>query len=236
MSKNKDTNKQKTEKNDLVNENTNVPVLESKTNEEIVTPETGSDETKTPALELTDEAKNTLADIKEVNEAEASLKPSADAPEAPQNPVLNDQIEAQGGDIAINETKSALEQPDNATTENTEAQGPLPTVDNPPAWVLKYRDDMKANGTIDPKASRIEVLERSINRCFEDHEKTALPKLTEAEVLSFVGKQGDGIKIEFIYTNDEKTSGYITLKEFDVIKRCPKVGEFTFGIDYSKGV
>ncbi len=119
--------------------------------------------------------------------------------------------------------------------------GPLPapetvaTLENPPAWMLKYREDMRKTGAIDPKATRIEVLQRSIDRCFADHEKTILPKLTEAEVLNFIGNKGDGIKIEFIYSNDEKTSGYITLKEFDVEKRCPEAGEFNFGIDFSKG-
>jgi hypothetical protein len=39
--------------------------------------------------------------------------------------------------------------------------------------------------------------------------------------------------MEFVYTDLEKTKGYINLTEFSDKKRCPEEGEFSFGIDFS---
>ena len=167
-------------------------------------------------------------------EVDETNRESAETP-APA-PVVTDSEKSEAAPLTETE-KEVVNEP--VVNENG-AAGPLPalhTVENPPKWALEHRKRVANAGMEhDPNAKQIDVTAAAINRVFEDHEKTTLAKLTEAQVMEFVGKKADGIKIEFHYDNDEKTRGFITLKEFDTLVRCPELGMFNFGIDYSKGV
>ncbi len=87
-------------------------------------------------------------------------------------------------------------------------------------------------GTEIPK--QLQVLAESIEKSFADNAKTSLPRLTEKEVREFA-KKNRGIELIFTFENDEKTSGFITLKEFGHTVRVPAEGSLEFGIDYTAG-
>jgi hypothetical protein len=76
------------------------------------------------------------------------------------------------------------------------------------------------------------AMQNTINQMFAERDKTNLAKLTEAEVRTVLGKTGVSVDLNFHFSNEEQTSGYITVKEFKTEVRCPLEGEFEFGIDY----
>ncbi len=82
---------------------------------------------------------------------------------------------------------------------------------------------------------QLKVLANSIENLFKERDETSLPKLIEEDVKKHTANAALGVDIQYHYTNDEKTAGHITLKEFEHEVRVPATGEFTFGIDYSKG-
>lgn len=79
------------------------------------------------------------------------------------------------------------------------------------------------------------VLAESIERLFSERAATNLPKLIESQVKEHTANAARGIDIQYHYTNDEKTAGFIVLKEFEHEIRVPAEGELEFGVDYSKG-
>ncbi len=78
----------------------------------------------------------------------------------------------------------------------------------------------------------IEILAQHIDRIFAERAGTCLPGLTEREVRATAGANGKVVRMDFVYSNDEKTAGHINLTEFSKKMRCPAEGEYTFGIDY----
>jgi len=76
------------------------------------------------------------------------------------------------------------------------------------------------------------ALQNTVNSMFAARDLTNLTKFTESEVRAVLGKTGLSVDLNFHFSNEEKTSGYITVKEFKTEVRCPLEGEFEFGIDY----
>lgn len=162
-------------------------------------------------------------------------KPKKSANESRQNKTLDGSVNADSAEMA----KKAAEDAQSKLEARAQAIGleKDATLDEIiAAETAKAKKDAETE-TARQKALKDEnhklwTLQNTVNTMFAQRAQTNLPGLTETEIRRTLGKTGASVKIEFKYSNEDKTKGYIEMSEFDGMVRCPLQGEFDFGIDY----
>lgn len=240
------SNNKKKHNNQKNGENTSVTNNEANTSKDVVTNEETAENTKTGEETVTetttDTANETTTGTNDAPPATTRDSETNDASQA-ENETNNENVAETtaetASETATNETttETANVEYDHLTDPNLPAPGDR-TVDNSPVDAAgnKWPDwfKKKTATTVKEESKKpIHILQRSINKLFEDNSKTNLPRPHEAEVRSFSGPLGKEVNMEFIYSNDEKTAGKIKLKAFKDEVFCPEEGEFEFGIDYN---
>jgi hypothetical protein len=196
-------------------------------------------------LTLENSAKNVLSSEGKVSEVSMGKDPVEKieleietAPEAPESNSTETVSETETEEVVSeNEAPTPIEVENVVETPvESENKDVVATLENPPKWILEHRERM-GKDTFEGLKTNHEIVAAAIEKCIADRGKTAMPPLTEKEIMGFVGKQAKLLDINFVYTDQiNKTKGYIEIKEFKTVIRVPKEGEFTFGIDYSRGV
>lgn len=164
---------------------------------------------------------------------EVELGPQADAETA--SGLSQDGVKDESG---LNDIEKGAE-----TEISAEVQNHIPAPKHVPEehWsrTLNKRmgDAMSGTGDIDvneiAKKSEVEKLGFFIEKLFNDKAKTSLPKIKPAGLIKFADAGNKGIELDIVFSNDEKTSGYVALKDATGKEvRVPAEGEFAFGIDF----
>ncbi len=246
------SNNKKKHNNHKNGENTSVTTNEANTSKDGVTNEETAENTKTgeetvtePTTDTANETTTGTTDAPPATTRDSETNDASQAENETNNETVAETTAETASETATNETTTET------ATENTNQGGvydhltdpnlPAPgdrTVDNSPVDAAgnKWPDwfKKKTATTVKEESKKpIHILQRSINKLFEDNSKTNLPRPHEAEVRSFSGPLGKEVNMEFIYSNDEKTAGKIKLKAFKDEVFCPEEGEFEFGIDYN---